>query len=66
MQEPVRPTRERKPVDRYNPAGASIAALAAHYVEAAGVGFDINSPRLPNTAFVVNTTDGASRMLERA
>ena len=49
LKEPARPERARRPVDRL---GYSSAALAAAYVEASGVGFDLHSPRLSESCLL--------------
>ncbi|MDC0526059.1 reverse transcriptase domain-containing protein, partial [bacterium] len=46
--------------------GYSVAALAASYAEAAGVGFDVYSPRMPIDALYVETTHGADRLVAEA
>ena len=47
LKEPVRPQRDRKPVDRY-----SATFLAAQYCSAAGVGFTTDGTPRPDTLYV--------------
>lgn len=61
IRDPVRPERARRPPDRWG--GYAAAALATDYEACRDVHFDIKSSKLPDSAFVVNTTDGADRLI---
>ena len=56
-----RPRRVRAAPDRF-----AIAAIAARHAEFAGVGFDAESPRMPEKALFVDLSDGAERIAELA
>ena len=55
----VRPVRARRPVDRLD---YSALALGAVQAECAATNYDLHSPRLPDSAFVVDVSHGADRM----
>ena len=63
IREPSRPERARRPPVRLE---YSASALAAAYVEASGVGFDLESPRMPSAAFFVDTTRAADTFVALA
>ena len=63
LREPVRPPRVRHQPDRLQYASA---AMAASYDECALHRFDIQSPRLPDSAFIVDVKDGADTMIDIA
>ena len=59
----VRPVRARRPVDRLD---YSALALGAVQAECAATNYDLHSPRLPDSAFVVDVSHGADRLVTEA
>jgi hypothetical protein len=63
LREPVRPERVRRQPDRLEYASL---ALAAVHDECAALGFEMQSPRWPEAAFLVAVDDGADRLVAEA
>ena len=63
LRDPVRPERDRRPVDRLTYATLGMAAC---YAAAEGAGFNASSPRMPSEALTVITEHGAERLIDRA
>ena len=68
LQEPTRPTRDRRPVDHLQMdllGGYATLGMAAMYSAAEGAGFDASSHRMPSEALFVATENGAERLVSR-
>ena len=69
LQEPTRPTRERRPAEHFQMdrlGGYATLGLTSMYAAAEGAGFNAASPRMPSEALFVTTECGADRLVSRA